>query len=195
MKQRGFAPVLIVLAIAILVVAGYFGYKYFKSNFQIIPVSTPTPLFTPKTTPDSTANWKTYTNTVENFTFKYPVTWTIDTTEENGDAQKKNISIKLASGSALIRFNVDMYGIGGVGQDFQGTPFNFLGNSFYKYKITGADGKTVIVGITDELKASLGLFRINGKTYGFSLSYPVGIDGLSYERDFDQILSTFEFTK
>lgn len=66
MKQKGFAPIIILVLIALAVV-GYFGYKNYWPKLQTLVVSP-----TPTATDDPTANWKTYTNTAYGFSFKYP---------------------------------------------------------------------------------------------------------------------------
>jgi hypothetical protein len=61
MKQKGFAPILIILVIAIIGVLGYFAYINTKSTHQPInrlTVSSPTSI----TTADPMGNWKTYTH-------------------------------------------------------------------------------------------------------------------------------------
>ena len=78
MKRNGFVPVLILIFIAVVVGLGYYGFRYFKQNFQITPVinrpvsSTPTASGTPN---GDLASWKTYTK--DNFQIKYPGDWTI----------------------------------------------------------------------------------------------------------------------
>jgi len=62
----------IVLAVfAVLAVVAYvFGTKLLSP--QPTPIPKPIAAITPSPTPDVTANWKTYTNTQYNFSFKYP---------------------------------------------------------------------------------------------------------------------------
>ena len=71
MKQKGFAPIIILLVITVIGGVGYFAYikgylNYFipKSNFNSIPIPPPSS--------DLTANWKTYTNTKYGYTIEYP---------------------------------------------------------------------------------------------------------------------------
>lgn len=81
MKQKGFAPIIILLLIGIGVL-GYFGYQYFKPTIQLTglpantsPPASPTSL--PETPPeDPTANWKIFSDTKNGIQFKYPQTWT-----------------------------------------------------------------------------------------------------------------------
>lgn len=194
LKPKGFALVLIILVIAIVGVGGYFGYKYFKSNY--VPINqAPSTTTSPAT--DATADWKIYTNSVENFSFKYPSTWTIDTSGEKGDEGSENIQVKLTKNQAKIQIWANMVGIGGMGQDYQGTPVTFAGTNLYRYKVIGADDKTVIVGLTDQLTESLGVFQINKKTYSFSLEYPKALaeaQAQELENEFDLIITTFKFS-
>lgn len=194
MKQKGIAPILIILILIAVGIGGFAAYKSYYAPKSVTPVVTPVA----PTAADETVNWKTYTNSADNFSFKYPPNWTIDTTGEKGDERGENIQIKLTKGNAQIRLNANMVGIGGVGGNYEGTPVNFAGTSLYRYKVIGADNMTVIVGLTDQLTESLGVFQINQKTYSFTLEYPkvyTQTQASILEKDFDLILSTFKFTK
>ncbi|MDO8570435.1 MAG: PsbP-related protein [Candidatus Daviesbacteria bacterium] len=79
-ESKGFAPILIIILIA-LAVGGYLLYQK-----QVKPVATPQPVIQPTSVPtispsatDSaeTANWKTYTNSKYGFSFKYPQDYAI----------------------------------------------------------------------------------------------------------------------
>lgn len=52
MKQKGFAPIFTILGIVLLVIIGYFGYKYLSQN-----------------------KFATYNNSSENFSLEYPKNW------------------------------------------------------------------------------------------------------------------------
>ena len=81
-----------IFALVTLVIAGIFAYQNYQLKKQVeksspgsevIPTKLlqPTPTNTisapsPTTPADPTASWKTYTNTETGFTFKYPETWT-----------------------------------------------------------------------------------------------------------------------
>lgn len=73
--QKGFAPAFIVFILAIVVVvSGVLVYTNYSNNRTKVanPVVTSQ---TPKPSPspvDETANWKTYTDKMNRFTFKYP---------------------------------------------------------------------------------------------------------------------------
>lgn len=66
MKQKGFAPIIFLVLIALAVV-GYFGYKTYWPKIQ-------GPVFSSFPALDPTASWKTYTNTKAGISFKYPAT-------------------------------------------------------------------------------------------------------------------------
>ena len=72
MTQKGLAPILIVLLIA-LGIGGYLIYTNYSNNFtkpaKYVQI-TPTP--TESTSIAETANWKTYTNNEYKFSLKYP---------------------------------------------------------------------------------------------------------------------------
>lgn len=83
--RSGFAPLLIILIIAILGAGIFWGYKYVsKKNAQKTITPAPYPIETPTSgstktpspypieTINPTVNWKTYTSTKYKFSFKYP---------------------------------------------------------------------------------------------------------------------------
>jgi hypothetical protein len=76
-RQKGFAPILILVLIA-LVVVGYFGYKNYWSKMQSFVI--PTPI----ATADPTANWKKYMDPSGNFSFKYPLGMFAETQSTEG---------------------------------------------------------------------------------------------------------------
>ncbi len=76
MSQKGFAPILILIIIAVLI-GGYLIYQNSQNQSKTIPLPTPQLTSTPTATPESTnsaetTNWKTYTNTDYGFSFQYP---------------------------------------------------------------------------------------------------------------------------
>jgi hypothetical protein len=79
-REKGFTPIIILLVLVGIGFLAYFGYFY-KSSTQPSPeatsssisMDTPSPLTpTASTTPDPTANWKTYTDPGDSYTYKYP---------------------------------------------------------------------------------------------------------------------------
>jgi len=87
MNQKGFANIILVVVIVILVGAvGYFAFV--KKSEPIAQQPTPTPTQTttltktpisPTPTPDKTTNLKTYTNNLYGYQIKYPKDWTVAT--------------------------------------------------------------------------------------------------------------------
>lgn len=65
--------------IIVAVFGGFFTAWYLLMGPGKTPVATTT---TPTTTTDVTANWKTYTDTVNGFSFKYPSDWVTDTADK-----------------------------------------------------------------------------------------------------------------
>ena len=72
-KQEKGSAAILVLILIILIAAGYFGYKSFKSNNQLSNQLTNSPISS--ATPDA-INWKIYTNSTYNYSVKYPLTLT-----------------------------------------------------------------------------------------------------------------------
>jgi hypothetical protein len=78
MKQKGFAPIIILVLIIALVSIGYFIYKDLKPLNQStnkITISSPTPTASQAPNGDL-ANWKTYTGSL--YSFKYPQDYKIN---------------------------------------------------------------------------------------------------------------------
>jgi hypothetical protein len=163
--------------------------KTMLASYQT-PVSTPVP----SATPDVTANWKTYTNSVQRIAFKYPLTWQLD---NKGDQEQLNAQLSLTKGQAIIKMYFSMDGIGGQGQAYEGTPYILDGHSLYRFVTTNTYNNTRMVGVSTSLTETLGVFEVNGKTYSITLTYPMSEfqteAGNSLEKEFDQVLSTFKF--
>ena len=184
---------IIFLIFSALIAGGYFAYKYLKPDKK--QNSTPTPTTTPTSTPDETASWKTYSNTTHNIIFKYSPFWTL--TEKEGQVEKGvtyNTKVQLLKDSTKITMYFNMDGIGGMPQNYEGTPFVLDGNNLYQY--VNSYNNTKLVGISNSLK-TLGVFMLNNITYSITLEYPVNYDETKETEllnEFNQILSTFKFT-
>ena len=87
MNQKGFANIILIVVIVILLGAvGYFAFV--KKSEPVAQQPTPTPtqtnIPTPTPAPNKTANWKTYNNTQYGFQFKYPPNLDIKTITVSG---------------------------------------------------------------------------------------------------------------
>lgn len=87
MNQRGFAPILIVVAIAVIAVGAFLVGRSTNSNPQAdLQSSSPAPTsqFSP-TTVDDLSTWKTYTNSEYNFDLKYPPDLSVSEETKNSE--------------------------------------------------------------------------------------------------------------
>lgn len=205
MKNNGFAPVLIlvfvIVGIVVIGAAFFAGTKSFtgfgKKTSAVTETSgRPFPTYIPTPTPDPTVSWGVYSNPTHSFSFKYPGTWTLDKSQET---PTENAQIKLTKDKAQMVIILNLVGIGGSGRDFEGIKVTLDGHDFYEYKIPNPDNHTIMVGITDSLKQSLGVFRIGETTYSISLTYPDSYKGQNSEAqlllEFNQMLATLKFSK
>lgn len=69
-KINWFVSILFLVLGILIGVGGYWAYQNYLAKG---PTAPPSP--TPTATPDVTANWKTYMDTKNNFSFKYPETY------------------------------------------------------------------------------------------------------------------------
>jgi hypothetical protein len=199
-KPSYLIPVLLSsLATAALLIAGYFIFGSIKTSSSISQASpSPSPVLdqspSPSTTTLDQASWNTYSNSVHNVSFKYPLGWQL--TKED-DIAKYNASIKLTKDQATIHMIFGVDGIGGSGMDYEGSPFILDGNKVFKYKAHNTYDNSESVGITNSLKESLGVLLLNKKTYIINIKYPGKYidsgESINLEKTFDQILSTFKF--
>ena len=200
-KQKGLAPILIIILIAVMAVGGYLLYQK-QIKPVAVPQFSPSPVVSPVISPIAsssadTANWKTYTNSKYGFTLKYP----------------QNLSVKETSN--IIIFNA-------VGNKDNETVFalivyenpNNLSLKDYETKNTGESGmgpsvyysSSQLVTLENGTKVyyqkeEISCFSKCGsyiwinkdKIYKFLGSVNSGIK--DQKQIMDQILSTFKFTQ
>lgn len=212
-KQRGFAHVLILfLAVALIGGAYYFGTK--KSSLQDtvskqnpLVYSSPQPSGNkslPDTKPnnsDETLNWKTYTNNGSKFSFKYPGYF--ESLKDNlpqtanpnvgGSVQDK---LDLAP-SDKYNPRLQIY----MNPRFGGT---CLEDVLYSMSLENKQidftkkyqDQVFQPCQNDPVKRLGGILKLNDNlSLLFSFSYDTRDNPYNYEKDFDQILSTFRFTQ
>lgn len=148
-----------------------------------------TPTITTSSATDETASWKTYTNDGYGFSFKYPSSFTVlDNIQSDGNWTIANkVSLSNSDKSLELWINPDGFG-----------PFF----PDYLYETTASTSGVNIEGkgakSTDENSQDGTTLAITQFTYSstnFLIHYKVsGSDGESLE-EFDQILSSFKFTK
>ena len=188
--------ILIILAIALGATGGVFGYQYIQKQklFQTQPSPTPV-VQQPSPSPDPTAGWETYSSEFQNITFKYPPSWEI--TEKEGQKVGENIyntKILLSKNEAIITMYLNMDGLGGKGQTYEGREFILDGNHLYQY--TRHNENSTKIGLSTSLVNTLGVFEINNTTYSITLTYPntyTKKESSPILNEFNQILSTFKF--
>lgn len=191
--------ILVILLVAAIGAGSYYFLQYQKlaNTPQLLPTPTPpTSSNKPMLKTDITSNWETYTD--KSISFKYSSNWNLTAvagdTLENGETV--NTSVTLKKDSANISMLLNLSGIGGRGQDLNGETYTFDNVQIYKYKDFLEFDKSVVIGLTSRLEASLGVLEHKGKTYSIRLTYPQTLNeeqSKALEKEFDQILSTVTF--
>ncbi|HBD02110.1 MAG: hypothetical protein UX38_C0002G0098 [Microgenomates group bacterium GW2011_GWC1_46_16] len=195
--SRSLSPwLLLPIFLIFLGISGYLFWQNRTLQSQLTASPSPTASAIAMAPTDPTADWQTYINNEHKVSFKYPSSWDlkIENAGDNDNGQTSNTVLFLTHEKAKISMTFNLVGIGGLGMDLEGEPFELDGIKLYKYHRTYSNGNQGI-GITDQLKNTLGVFKVNGITYSFALSYPSNENGSAYEIIFDQILSTFKFTQ
>lgn len=194
-KKKSFAWLIIPLLIFVLAIGGYFVFQINKFKQQLqAPAPTPNPVVVlPSPSPSLTADWPTYTNQVQNYSFQYPSDWQINATGATVDINNKLTLIKT---NYIITIYANIQGIGGTARQVPSTPITVAGLNLYKRDIG------------DNLYNNTGSFEISSsdssptfkyldKTYEIYLTYPLAEKGtqayLANLTTFDLLLSTFKF--
>jgi hypothetical protein len=186
MKQKGFAPI-IILVLIVLAVIGYFGYKNYWPKIQTMVVPSPAT----SATADPTVNWKTYTNGV--ISFKYPETWTVVQGNSNAPTYPKDTIVLK---STLSSFDVSL-----VIQDYnssitpKNTLLNFVKNTYgdFQTQITNQTDSTASGYIVQSAQNSQLTITIKVITNNQKSLIATTVLQTDKMNTFDQILSTFKF--
>lgn len=201
MSQKGLAPILIVLILAVLI-GGYLVY-------QNQPKPTPSPQPTNQLSPasDETANWKTYTNSKYGFSFKYPSDLVVS---EPGSIRLTNeVPMSQVASDKYINILIFVHSIdpqidlkkwvekdttrnrpdGTVGSIVVGTIENYKSSSLQGFTYHGG-AEVNIKHVVIQKKDNIIDFTLD--CYQTGCSYK---DNPDAERIFNQILSTFKFTQ
>lgn len=192
MKQKGFAPIIILVLIA-LAVAGYFGYKNYWPNPK---TSEETPLIsmpTPVATADPTANWKTYKNTNPPYTLQYPNQWIFDESA-HGECVGPTFFTSSTKKSWLTICRVDNPdGLTGSEKMWRDS------NGYTNITSTKINGLNAITSEIQQFESQYEFnveFEATSKTDLLWFHLTTEVSGKENNKKlFDQILSTFKFTK
>ena len=150
---------------------------------------------TPTASADPTTNWQTYTDPNNNISFRHSQLWQFtETPGINLLGNIVNIQISLSKGEANIRMHLNMDGIGGQGQTYEGKEVIVGGHDLFQFEKIDNGIKTI--GISNSAN-TMGVFQINNIVHSVRLTYPVSFtqqEQQSLQDEFTQILSTFQFT-
>lgn len=200
-KQKGLAPILIVLLIA-AVIGGYLLYSG-KINLNQTTQPSPTTNVSPAPTGDAeTANWKTYTNTKYKYSFKYPSHYNFLDAELMSQSTTNDefmVSFLKYSSNEAQKYKInnreeafyDYFGVVVQGGNCSSltTPGNVV-------TIDGVSGKKYTGSSSTFADPQFGdiLVLVNKNNYCYHLAFLKDPrNPKSSEALFDQILSTFKF--
>lgn len=198
MRQKGFAPILILLVLLGVGLMAYFGYLYNPSTQPTpVPTSSSIPTTITSATPDPTENWKTYTDKNGEFIFRYPNDWGI--LDVGGalmvgplpDVEKVNKMVN-RGGFGGGKFLISLINIHDVEPEPISSEYSTIMKSTFQI-----DGKTANLYQSTQLLDSPGASKgdistslvipLKNRYFYYSLLDQV------YKQTFDQILSTFKF--
>ncbi|MFH0942820.1 MAG: hypothetical protein V1810_01460 [Candidatus Beckwithbacteria bacterium] len=199
LKPKSPQGIFIVLAL-ILIAASVFAFKYYQLKKQAVP-GQPSPsstsLISPQPSPeitDPTADWQLYENSVQNYSFKYPSDWQINTVGASVDINNK---LTLSKNNYLIAIYANIQGIGGTAKQVPSVPVTVSGLNLFKRDI-GDNLYTNTGSFEISATDSNPTFKYQDKIYEIYLTYPLADKGTeNYQanlKTFDLILSTFKFT-
>jgi hypothetical protein len=194
---------LLLIFVAILIgVLWYLIQVTYSQPSQETTVKTKKTTTTKTTTTNPTADWKTYTNALFNFSFKYPPTFKVtdklQTSATDTALGTNTLAIEdtAVSGKPSLTLYVNPAG-------FDGTPTNLL------YNLTANNDGTLTIGTKEDQKIEIGAFgydgtrqiagtniagmKIKDKTFVIRFTYDTGKETLL--TTFDNILKSFKVTK
>ena len=210
MKQKGFAPIIIIVLIALFVAGAYIsGNKDLLGKFPKISVSLPSP--TPFTSPEASVelefdNLETYTNIKYGFSFKIPKSWKyVEQEDFNIPYYGDSFYFTSCSSSPL---NLSVFDLNRSDSVYK-TYDQFLKDSSFSKNYLTAGAKQITVsnapamyhkedGDAGSITPSVSVAIFNQKnniiyTLYFKDACNKGFDDV-VTSEFDQILSTFKFT-
>ncbi len=210
MKQKGFAPILIILGVivALGIFGGIYYLKFQKGSSQqntVIQTTGTTTTSTTSPTSDQTANWQTYTSSIGAFSLKYPPTWVLESPTDSGGisiTDKKPFGQGLQISTYPSTSNLSeldfLYTYSFYGQDLAEPSIKTLGDLLQgviskQIKVDGAVAEEMSIGNRAGYQGS-GVWLHNG-SIGIYLLFRGSTDLNADANIQNQILSTFHFTK
>lgn len=89
--KKTYNPLLFLVLAIIMVYLGLAGYFAIQNNLlknrKTVTVTPPKPTSAPTVIPDDTSNWKTYDNSRNGFSFRYPSGWVLNENDQGGTIQ------------------------------------------------------------------------------------------------------------
>ncbi len=182
-SAAGFAPIIILV---LLVSAIGIGVYLFKSGQIRIPASIPSLLSS--STPDPTADWKAYKNDTYNFQIKYPEKFVLSENNKNEEFYDNLASLSYLNTHINIDAisNIDIY----ENEKPENVATREVMDGEFSYKITPSEISGYQGAITI-LENSSKKYTIAHPTRNFFIVISLNTDNA----EFNQILSTFKFTR
>jgi len=184
-----------------------------EQNLAVPRTPTPTPIAIPTVDPSVTANWKTYTNMGQGFSFKYPPNWQVaEPSFESGlilytsnlkttylekykyDIIQKGAVINVPYTPGVV---MDYKSLDELVNDFKSSSQNVLSIQEKDFLLDGQTAKIITTKRNSYSSVDI-LFKYKVRTFETDYSF-ISLDSENenfkkYQQDFDQILSTFQFT-
>jgi hypothetical protein len=183
-KQKN-SSIIFILSLTTIVaclIAAFFYWQNTKLIKETTNIQTPSPT----STPDITANWKTYENTKYSFIFKYPSTFSLSSApvgkNENKDIYTSNYVILMNQDKGLMYFTVSTLATTPPSQRGYLETEKIGELSFAKSSFPNGDGPDLTPFVKYEISNKNNTFIINA----------VGYSPISGDQK--QIISTFKFT-
>ena len=192
-SQKGFAPVILLLLIgAVIIAGGVFAYMSWEKNKH-----TPNDAWLPV---GKIADWKTYTNEKYGFEFKYPTDWSVASTikgptvslwspEHKNQMEVTDFRVNFCgtTSDCLKKLNQNN------GTDAK-TIKDFLVARYENYKEITVDGKKAFEWISTAADSSYTLY-IESTNGIYVISAPEQETELKVSSTVKEIISTFKFTR
>lgn len=189
----------VILVFLLLGTTSFLIYQNLKLQKQISQLQTTassTPLVSPQLSAEAeTANWKTYTDTENNYRLSYPSTWKTDNTiqsylqfipPDEGPNNEGRIVIVVNASSGSLNQSMETV------NPATGTKNSDIYVLVRQIQIGGENGILTKGGCCGFF-GQHAFFQYKDKTYHLTLQGPIDNPQTKFQSVFDQILSTFKF--